>query len=57
MKIWRFEIGFWEYLDESQKEFVWWEYLSGACGCKFLTILNLLFMYNSPKCKDGVYED
>jgi hypothetical protein len=51
MKIWRIEIGFWEYPDLAEKKFIWFEYLNGGCGCKFLTILNLLFAYQSKNCK------
>lgn len=47
MKFGNFEITTW---DAQERKIIWFEYLNGFCGCKFLTILNILFAYYSPKC-------
>lgn len=47
MRLGRFEIGKWDY---KEPEFIWFEYTSGYCGCRFLTICNILLVYYSKEC-------
>lgn len=46
----RFDIGLWNYPDPKDKKFIWFEYLRGSCGCKFLTIFNILFSFIDKSC-------
>jgi hypothetical protein len=46
----KFEIGTWDYPNPEEKEFIWFEYLTGCCGCKFLTICDILFIYYDKRC-------
>jgi hypothetical protein len=42
IKINRIKIGTW---DKKEPGIIWFEYFSGECGCKFLTVCNILFTY------------
>lgn len=47
MKFGRLDIGKW---DSKEPEFIWFEYIKGACGCRFLTICNILFVLYDKEC-------
>lgn len=49
IRIGRLEIGKWENV---KPEFLWFEYMKGCCGCRFLTICNVLFVYYNKECED-----
>jgi hypothetical protein len=49
LKLGRFSIGTWE----KQSDFVYFEYMRGPCRCRFLTILNLLFVLLDKECEDS----
>lgn len=42
----RFKITRWEL----QEGFIWFDFNQGCCGCKFLTILNVLFIVLDKEC-------
>lgn len=53
MKIGRLHIGFWFYPNSEDKKFIWFELLNPCCGCKLLTILNVLFTWQIRGCNEN----
>jgi hypothetical protein len=53
----KIEIGFWDYPDKAEKKFIWFEYLSSGCKCKFITILNICISILNKECmEEGEYD-
>ncbi len=57
IRIGQLEITKWKYANPDMEQFIWFEYLNSHCGCKLLTVLNILFVYYAKKCEDNFCED
>ena len=49
MKIGRFDFGTWEKIDKSNK-FPWFEYIKGACGCRFISVKQFCLTILGKEC-------